>query len=123
MDVAVLTPEQAMICMQHTKKIFKERLGEEAKRMVEKVEKDEQKLGKCRRSILMHNADKWMAGNSNMQGYKRHASCEDDIHWAIGAWQVGGTPISVYLTFGSAQQKTTFSRIIGNRIRHGDERA
>jgi hypothetical protein len=110
MEVAVLTPEDAKICMQHIKKTFKERLGEEAKRMVKKVEKDEQKLG------LMHNADKWMAGNRNMQGYKRHASCEDDIHWAIGAWQAGRTPISVYLTFGSVQQKTTFSRIIANRL-------
>jgi hypothetical protein len=33
--------------------------------MVKKVKKDEQKLGKCRRSIPMHNADKWMAGNGN----------------------------------------------------------
>ncbi len=65
MEVAVLTPEQAKICMQHIKKTFKERLGEKGKRMVKKVKKDEQKLGKCRRSILMHNADKWMAGNGN----------------------------------------------------------
>jgi hypothetical protein len=43
--------------------------------------------------------------------------------FAIGAWQVGRTPTSVYLTFGSQQQKTAFSRIMANRIRYGDERA
>jgi hypothetical protein len=34
-----------------------------------KVVKDEQELGKCRRSILMHNADKWVAGDWNTQGH------------------------------------------------------
>jgi ABC-type Zn2+ transport system substrate-binding protein/surface adhesin len=69
MEVAGLTPEQAKICMQHIKKTFKEKVGDEAKKVAKNVVKDEQELGKCRRSILMHNSVKWVAGDRNTQGY------------------------------------------------------
>jgi hypothetical protein len=36
-------------------------VGKEAKRVARRVVKDEQELGKCRRSILIQNADKWVA--------------------------------------------------------------
>jgi hypothetical protein len=38
--------------------------------------------------------------------------------FAIGVWQVGRPSNSVYLTFGSTQQKITFFRIMANRIRY-----
>ena len=135
MEAAGLTSEQAKICMQHIMKTFQERVGEEAKKAAKMVVKDEQELGKCRRSILMHNADKWVEGDINTQGYSLAERVTSAIHrisggmvmvmdcFAIGAWQAGRTPSSVYLTFGSAQQKTTFFRIMANRIKFGDERA
>ena len=135
MKAAGLTPEQAKICMQHIRKTFKDRVGEEAKKVAKKVVRDEQELGKCRRSILMHNADKWVEGDVNTRGYSLAERVTSAIHrisggmvmvmdcFAIGAWQAGRMPSSVYLTFGSAQQKTTFFRIMANRIRYGDEKA
>ncbi len=57
MEAAKLTPEQAQICMQVIKKTFKEKVCEEARKVAKKVVRDEQELGKCRRSILMHNTD------------------------------------------------------------------
>jgi hypothetical protein len=65
MEVAGLTPEQAKVCMQHTRKTFNERVGEEAKKAARRMMRDEQELNKCRRSILMHNADKWVAGDTH----------------------------------------------------------
>jgi hypothetical protein len=63
------TPEQANICMQHIKKTLKDKVVEEAKRVAKKVFRDEVEAAKCRRSILMHNADKWVAGDQITQGY------------------------------------------------------
>jgi hypothetical protein len=135
MEAAGLTPEQAKICMQHIRKTFKEKVGEEAKKAARRVIRDEQELNKCRRSILMHNADKWVAGDTHTAGYSLAERVTSAIHriaggmvmvmecFAIGAWQAGRMPTSVYLTFGSQQQKTAFFRIMANRIRFGDERA
>jgi hypothetical protein len=41
----------------------------------------------------------------------------------VGAWQEGRMPSSVYLSFGSAQQKSTIFWIMANRIRFGNEAA
>jgi hypothetical protein len=121
--------------MQHIRKTFNKRVGEEARKEARKVIRDEQELNKCRRSILMHNADKWVAGDTHTAGYSLAERVTLAIHriaggmvivmecFAIGAWQDGRMPISVYLTFGSQQQKTAFFRIMANRIRYGDERA
>jgi polyhydroxyalkanoate synthesis regulator phasin len=46
-----LTPEQAKICMKHMVKTFKEKVGEEARRIAKKVVKNEEELGKYRRSF------------------------------------------------------------------------
>ncbi len=62
MDMAGHTPEHSDICMQHSKKIFKDRVAEEAKKVAKKVFMDEVEAAKCRR-ILMHNANKWVAGD------------------------------------------------------------
>ncbi len=79
---------------------------------------------KCRTSILMHNADKWVAGDQLTQGYSLvervtatvHRICGSMINvvdcFAVGGFQCGVLPSSVYLSFGSAQQKSTFFRIM-----------
>jgi hypothetical protein len=135
MEAAGLTPEQANICMQHIKKTFKDRVAEEAKRVAKKVFRDEVEAAKCRRSILMHNADKWVASDQTTLGYNLaervtcmvHRICGGMINvvdcFTVGAWQEGRMPSSVYLSFGSAQQKSTFFRIMANRIRFGNEAA
>jgi hypothetical protein len=43
--------------------------------------------------------------------------------FAVRAWQEGRMPSSVYLSFGSAQQKSAFFRIMANRIRLGNDAA
>jgi hypothetical protein len=63
MEEAGLTPEQASICMQHTKKTFTDKVAEEAKKVAKKVFREEVEAAKCRRFILIHNTDKWVAGN------------------------------------------------------------
>jgi hypothetical protein len=135
MEAAGLTPEQAKICMQHIKKTFKDKVAEEAKRVAKKVFRDEVEAAKCRRSILMHNADKWVASDHMTMGYSLservtamvHRVCGGMINvvdcFAVGAWQEGRMPTSVYLSFGSAQQKSTFFRIMANRIKFGNEAA
>ena len=135
MEAAGLTPEQASICMQHIKKTFKDKVAEEARKVAKKVFRDEVEASKCRRSILMHNADKWVAEDQMTMGYSLaervtaavHRICGGMINvvdcFAVGAWQGGRMPSSVYLSFGSAQQKSTFFRIMANRIRFGNEAA
>jgi hypothetical protein len=60
-EAARLSLEQANICMQPIKKSFKDRVEEEAKRVTSKLFRDEVEASKCRRTILMHNADKWVS--------------------------------------------------------------
>jgi len=136
MEAAGLTPEQARICMKHIRKTFQEKVAEEAKRIAKKVFREDGEIGKCKRSILMHNADKWVAADQfsqNTQGYSLaervtaavHRMCGGMISvvdcFAVGAWQAGRMPSSVFLSFGSYQQKSTFFRIMANRIRFGAE--
>ncbi len=94
-------------------------MAEEAKRVTKKVFRDEVEAAKCRRSILMHNADKWVAGDQITQGYSLAERVTAAVHricggmfnvvdaFVVGAWQEGRMPSSVYLSFGSAQQKST----------------
>jgi hypothetical protein len=135
MEAAGLTPEQAKICMQHIKKTFKDKVAEEARRVAKKVFRDEVEAAKCRRSIFMHNADKWVASDQMTMGYSLMEQVTAMVHrvsggminvvdcFAVGAWHEGRIPSSVYLSFGSAQQKSTFFRIMANRIRYGNEAA
>ncbi len=97
-EVAGLPPEQANMCMQHIKKTFKDKVVEEAKRVTKKVLRDEVEVAKCRRVILMHNADKWVAGHQITQGYilaervtaALHRICGGMINvmdcFAVGVW-------------------------------------
>ncbi len=42
------------------KKTFQESMAEEAKWISKKVFREDVEIVKCKRSILMHNADKWV---------------------------------------------------------------
>jgi len=133
MEAAGLTPEQARICMQHIKKTFQEKVAEEARRIAKKVFREDGEIAKCKRSILMHNADKWVAGDQSTFGYSLSERVTAAVHrmsggmvavvdcFTVGAWQAGKAPSSVFLSFGSYQQKSTFFRIMANRVRFGSE--
>ena len=133
MEAAGLSPEQARICMKHIRKTFQEKVVEEARKIAKKVFREDGEIGKCKRSILMHNADKWVAGDQNTMGYSLAERVTAAVHrmsggmisvvdcFAVGAWQAGRMPSSVFLSFGSYQQKSTFFRIMANRIRFGGE--
>jgi hypothetical protein len=121
--------ELANICMQHIKKTFKDRVAEEARRVAKKVFRDKVEAAKCRRSIFMHSADKWVSNDQKMMGYSLVERVTAMMHriyggminvvdcFAVGAWQEGRMPSSVSLSFGSTQQKSTLFRILVNRIR------
>jgi hypothetical protein len=83
----------------------------------------------------MHNADKWVASDQMTMGYSLsewvmamvHRVCGGMINvvdcFAVGAWKEGRMPSSVFLSFGSARQKSTFFRIMANRVRFENEAA
>jgi hypothetical protein len=78
----------------------------------------------------MHNADKWAQGDLVTQVYslaKRVTSlvrrlCTQMVTvvdcFAIGQWRGGQMPTSVYITFGSRQQKSTFFRVLAHNIKN-----
>jgi hypothetical protein len=49
--------------MRHTKTTFQERVAKETKGIVKKVFKVNEEIANCKRSILMHNAGNWIAGD------------------------------------------------------------
>lgn len=89
----------------------------------------EMEADRCRRSILIHNADRWVpdmnngltiAENVTAQIHRcmSHTVCVLDA-FAIGQWQNNRPPTSVFVTFGSPAQKATFfkalARVIADR--------
>jgi hypothetical protein len=115
------------------KKTFKDRVAEEAKKVVKKVFRDEVVAAKCSKSILMHNTDKWVASDQTMQGYSLPGAGHSGravIVWqydkfggllCIGGVQEGRMPSSVYLSFACVQQKSGFFLIMANRIISGNK--
>jgi len=81
---------------------------------------------RCKRSIIMHNADRWV-GNSN-NGYGLAENITAQIHrcmahtvlvldaFSIGQWVDNKPPSSVFVTFGSVAQKATFFRVLARTI-------
>ena len=81
---------------------------------------------KCRRSILIHNADKW-AGHIN-NGFSLAENTTAQIHrltghtvlvldaFTIGQWVDNKAPTSVFVTFGSVAQKVTFFKVMAKNI-------
>ncbi len=133
MEAAGLTSEQARIYMQHIKKTFQEKVVEEARRIAKKVFREDGEIAKCKRPILAHNADKWVTGDQNTVGYSLAERVTAAFHrmsggmvgvvdcFMAGVWQVGKAPSSVFLSFGTYQQKSTFFLIMANQVRFGSE--
>jgi hypothetical protein len=123
-----LTLEQAMRVMKRVMHTFKEKVADEAKRAAMSVHKEEVEVKKCRSSIFMHNADKWVQGDPLTQGYSLAERVTSLVQrlcthmvtvvdcFAIGQWRGGQMPTSIYITFGSPQQKGTFFRVLAHNI-------
>ena len=81
---------------------------------------------RCKRSIIMHNADRWV-GNVN-NGYGLAENITAQIHrcmahtvlvldaFTIGQWVENKPPSSVFVTFGSVAQKATFFKVLARTI-------
>jgi hypothetical protein len=102
----------------------------EAGRQSHQIYKDNQEAQKCRKSILIHNADKWVQGI--LPDYSLGERVTALIHgvtngmvsvadaFAIGKGREGkGPPTSALVTFGSITQKGTFFRVIATEVRRG----
>jgi hypothetical protein len=128
-----LTPEQAMRVMKRVMHTFKEKVADEAKKAAVRVHKEEVEAKKCRSSILMHNANKWVQGDPLTQGYSLGERVTSLVQrlcthmvtvvdcFTIGQWRGGQMPTSVYITFGSPQQKGTFFRVLAHNILYGGQ--
>ncbi len=89
----------------------------------------ETELKKCRRSLLIHNVDKWVETDKETEGYglaDRATAVVNKLTcgmvtvqevFPLGQWKMGQPPTLVYMTFGSARQKTCFFRVLANKMR------
>jgi hypothetical protein len=89
----------------------------------------ESELHKCRRSLLIHNVDKWVESDKETEGYSLADRATAAFHkltcgmvtvqeaCPLGQCKMGQPPTSVYMTFGSARQKTCFFRVLANKMR------
>jgi hypothetical protein len=89
----------------------------------------ESELHKCRRSLLIHNVDKWVESVKETEGYSLDDRATAAFHkltcgmvtvqeaFPLGQLKMGQPPTLVYMTFGSARQKTCFCRVLANKMR------
>jgi len=81
---------------------------------------------RCRRSVVIHNANRWVGNYDNGYGLAENITAQ--IHrcmahtvlvldaFTIGQWINGREPTSVFVTFGSVAQKGTFFRVLARVI-------
>jgi hypothetical protein len=106
-----------------------ERVMAQAHAIAKEVFFKETELKKCRRSLLIHNVDKWVETDKETEGYGLADRATAAVHkltcgmvtvqeaFPLGQWKMGQPPTSVYMTFGSARQKTCFFRVLANKMR------
>jgi hypothetical protein len=106
-----------------------ERVMIQAHSIAKEVFHRESELKKCRRSLLIHNVDKWVENDKETEGYSLADRATAAVHkmtggmvtvqeaFPLGQWKMGQAPTSVYMTFGSARQKTCFFRVLANKMR------
>ncbi len=89
----------------------------------------ESELQKCKRSLLIHNVDKWVEADKETEGYSLADRATAAVHkltcgivtvqeaFPLGQWKMGQPPTSVDMTFGSTRRKTCFFRVLANKMR------
>ena len=112
-----------------------ERVMVQAHSIAKEVFHRESELKKCRRSLLIHNVDKWVENDKETEGYSLADRATAAVHkmtggmvtvqeaFPLGQWKMGQAPTSVYMTFGSARQKTCFFRVLANKMRVAADQA
>ncbi len=112
-----------------------ERVMVQAYAIAKEVFHRESELKKCRRSLLIHNVDKWVERDKETEGYSLADRATAAVHkltggmvtvqeaFPLGQWKMGLPPTSVYMTFRSARQKTCFFRVRANKMRVAADQA
>jgi hypothetical protein len=89
----------------------------------------ESEFKKCRRSLLIHNVDKWIEADKDSEGHSLADKATAAVHkltygmvtnqeaFPLGQWKMGQPSTSIYMMFGSARQKTCFFRVLANKMR------
>jgi hypothetical protein len=101
----------------------------EAKTIAKEVYYREAELKKCRRSILIHNINKWVEADKATAGYSLADRATAAVYkmtggmvtvqeaFPLGQGNAGQPPTSLFMTFGSARQKSCFFRVLANKMR------
>jgi len=137
MEKAGLSPQQVEAVMEVVIEGVKELLQKATKEVAASAAKEATKAAadaanrrweadRCRRSILIHNADRWVGDADNGYGLAENITAQ--IHrcmahtvlvmdaFTIGQWVNNKPPSSVFVTFGSVGQKATFFRVLARSI-------
>ena len=137
MEKAGLSPQQVEAVMEVVIEGVKELLQKATKEVAASAAKEATKAAadaanrrweadRCRRSILIHNADRWVGDADNGYGLAENITAQ--IHrcmahtvlvmdaFTIGQWVNNKPPSSVFVTFGSVAQKATFFRVLARCI-------
>ena len=136
---AGMSPQQAAIAMGIFMKGFQALVKKAAKEAAAAVAREVDKANvdaaeaavnrrmeedRCRRSILIHNADNWLGHLSDKHSLAEHITAWVHINvptvTIMDAFMVGQAvdkpATSVFVTFGSATQKVTFFRMLAKTI-------
>ena len=141
MEKAGLSPQQVAMVMEVVTEGIKEILQSYTRETVAAAAKEATKAAteaaredaskyreadRCKRSIIMHNADRWVGNVSNGYGLAENITAQ--IHrcmahtvlvldaFTIGQWVDNKPPCSVFVTFGSVAQKATFFKVLARTI-------
>jgi len=98
-----------------------ERVMVQAHAIAKEVFHRESELKKCRRSLLIHNVDKWVESDKETEGYSLADRATAAVHkltggmvtvqeaFPLGQWKMGQPPTSVYMTLVQLGRRPAFS--------------
>jgi hypothetical protein len=134
-----ISPQQLDGVMEVVMAAFKLRVSKVAEQVAKgavKMERarmeGEKEERKCRKSILIHKADKWVEHDVATQEYhlaERVTAAVNRVTqgmahvtdaFTLGRWNEANPPTSVLVTFGSIAQKATFYKIVAKNVKNGN---
>jgi len=108
-----------------------EKVTRDVDRRANAVYEDNSEARMCRRSVLIHNADKWVEGDTATAGYNLAERVTAAVHrttrgmtsvtgaFSLGRGQDNQGPSSCFLSFGSVTQKSTFFKVLAATVKAG----
>jgi hypothetical protein len=134
-----ISPQQLDGVMEVVMAAFKLRVSKVAEQVAKgavKMERarmeGEKEERKCRKSVLIHKADKWVQHDVETQEYhlaERVTAAVNRVTkgmahvmdaYTLGRWNEANPPTSVLVTFGSTAQKATFYKIVAKNVKNGN---